>query len=204
LLVERLERLDGGAVKAAEVRHEGLGGREPPGEYARHRPGGSYRIAEQIRQVPLAAPQHRRFAAGRGRHVPGDDAEHLRDETVRRPCGQANGATRAHGSRDLIRGPLVVRREHDPEDAQHRVERCVRHGQVLGIPEAELGIEPLGRGAPAPAFEQRGNEIDADGIGAGAGRRQCGVAVAARDIEHPAAGPQVGSINEKLADQDDA
>jgi len=38
----------------------------------------------------------------------------------------------------------VVRREHGPERAQHRVERCVRHGQVLGVTEAELDVEPFG------------------------------------------------------------
>jgi hypothetical protein len=97
----------------------------------------------------------------------------------------------------------MVRREHGTEDAQHRVERRVRHGQVFGVTEPELDVEAFGHRPPASAFEQLGNVVDAEGVGAGAGRRQGGVAVAARDVEHLPAGPQVGRVGEQLAGQHD-
>ena len=120
------------------------------------------------------------------------------------PRGQADGAARAGDPDDLVRGPLMIGREHRPEDAQHRVEGPVLHGQVFGVAEPELDVEALGHRARASVLEQSGNVVDAEGVGAGAGRRQGGVAVAARDIQHLPACLQVGRVGQQLAGQHDA
>ena len=98
----------------------------------------------------------------------------------------------------------MIGREHRPEDAQHRVERRVRHGQGFGIAKPELDVEPFGHRTRASALEQFGNIVDAEDACARAGRRQGGVAVAARHIQHLPARLQAGRIGQQFADQHDA
>jgi hypothetical protein len=98
----------------------------------------------------------------------------------------------------------VIGREHRPEDGKRRVEGSVRHRQVFGVTEPELDVEAPGHRPLASALEQFGNVVDAQSVRAAARRRQGGVAVSARDVEHLPAGLQVGRVGEQLADQHDA
>ncbi len=95
----------------------------------------------------------------------------------------------------------MIGREHRSEHGKHRVEIPVRHRQVFEVAEPELGVEALGYRAHASVLEQFGYVVDAEGVGAGAGRCQGGVAVAARDIQHLPARFQVGRIGQQFADK---
>ena len=60
--------------------------------------------------------------------------------------------------------------------------------------------EPLGRGALAPAFEQRRHVVGRGHLAPAARRGERHVAVAGRDVEHLAAGAQIERLAQLLAD----
>ena len=158
------------------------------------------RVAEQVAQVVLPSPQQGRGDSGRRRHVGADGAEHLADEAVRCPGRQPEGAAGPGGSHHLVRGLLVVGREHGSVDRHGCVEGRVLHREVLGVALDELDVDALG-GHPDPAVgDELRHVVDAQRRSAGPGGGDGGVAVAAGDVEHPPAGPHVDRVDEHLAD----
>ena len=103
-------------------------------------------VAEQLRQVLLAAPQRRRLGAGRRRgrerlHGPEQRAEHA----LGRPAQQADRASGPADAHELVGGRLVVRREHHADRRHDDVEGRGLERQVLGVGRDPLDVEPFGR-----------------------------------------------------------
>ena len=136
------------------------------------------RLAEQLVEPLLGAPLDRRAQAGRRRHVRADRLEQLADEAVRRVGDEPDPAARPGDPDELVRGPLLVRREHRPEDRAHDVEAAVVERQRLGVALDELGVEALGLGAPTGPVEQGRDVVDADDLAAAPRGCEGGVAAA--------------------------
>jgi hypothetical protein len=156
------------------------------------------RVAEQRAQVRLRAPEERRGDARDGRHVAGDDLQHLADEPVRGPGGEPDPAAGAADAGHLRGGLLVVRREHRAEHRQDRVEARVRERDRLRVALDELDAHALGLDAAPAAREQPRDVVDADDVAAGAGSRDRRVAAAGGDVQDAPVGPQVDGLGEGL------
>jgi hypothetical protein len=145
-------------------------------------------------------PHKRRFDPVWRRQIFAERLEHLADETVRRPVGEANLALRPAHAQQLGGRLLLVRREHDAERRQHHVKARVRKGQRLGIRFLERDVEPFCLGALAAALEKRRHVVRGRNGGKPPRRRERGVAVAGGNIEHPLARAKVDAFAEQLAD----
>ena len=79
--------------------------------------------------------------------------EHLADEAIGRPIGQANLASTHADARHLGCSTVLVGGKHHPEDRDDNVEAGVRKWQRLRVGLAELDVEAVGSGALAGALE---------------------------------------------------
>jgi hypothetical protein len=134
--------------------------------------------------------------------VPADRSQHSADETLGRPAGQADTATRPRDPDQLARGAGVVGAEHHADGGEHEVERRVGVGKVLGVGLGELDGELLGRRPAARDVEQLGYVVHAVGAGGPAGRRQGDVPGAGGDVEHPGPGEDAEVVDEVLGHRD--
>ena len=161
------------------------------------------RVAEELAEVRLGAPEHRRLHSRRGRHVRANGAEGLADEPVGGPARQGDRPAGAADPGQLGRGPAVVGGEHRPVDREHGVEGGVRERKVFRVALDELDVEVFGRGAEAAALEQRRDVVDADGLAAPPCGRDRGVAAAGGDVEDAPPGLEVRGLAQVLGLEDD-
>src|SRR5262249_41259756 len=108
---------------------------------------------------------------------------------------------------DLARRGVLVRREHDAEGREGRVEAFVRERQRLGIRHLERDGQALGGGALLAAVEPRRDLVGRGGLGGAAGRGERGGggaggggAVAGGEVEDALAGLDVDRLAQALAD----
>ena len=156
--------------------------------------------AEQLLDPGLGAPLQRRGHAGRRRHVGADDLEHLADEPLGGPVGQADAAAGAHHAEQLGRRPLGVRREHHADGRQHDVEAGVLERQVLGVGHLGGEREPVGVRPSTGPLEQGLDVVGGGDVAAPASGGERRVAVAGGDVEHGLPGRHVDGLAEPLAD----
>ena len=159
--------------------------------------------AEQAAQMILVAPEGRRAHAGRRRDVLADGPEQAADEPPRGPAGQRDRAARAAYAHELVRGALVVGREHDADHGDDGVKGRVLERQRFGVALDEAHRQLLGGGALAPALQQRRDVVERHDVAEHARRGQRGVAAASGDVEHARSGAQVGGVAEVLGDDRD-
>jgi tetratricopeptide (TPR) repeat protein len=203
LALERREGLLRRPVPRAEEVDELLRRAEPEREGPlRHleRPDCS---SEELAQMGLGSPEHRRLQPCRRGHVRADRLEEPADEAVGRPARQGDRAAGPADPEQLGGRARVVGGEHRAEDRRDRVEGRVREGQRLGVALHELHGEALGGRALAAPLEQGRHVVDADRLAAVPGGRDGRVAAAGGDVEHAPAGPQVGRVAEVLGDEHD-
>jgi len=106
---------------------------------------------EELAQVHLGAPEHRRGQAGRRRHVRGHGPEELADDAVGPPARERDRPARPQDAEHLGCGARLIGGEHRAEDRDDGVEGLILGGQRLGVGLHELEIEPLHHGAhPRP------------------------------------------------------
>ena len=116
------------------------------------------RVAEELEQVRLAAPQRRGLGAGRrGRREGSDGAQERADQALRGPVQQPDGAAGTADAHELVGGLLVVGREHRADRGDDDVEGLVLEGQVLGVGldprDVDAGGRRRGGGPPRAARE---------------------------------------------------
>jgi len=86
-------------------------------------------------------------------------------------------------ARELVRSAVVVGREDHAEGRRDAVELGVSVRKLLGVPLVEAGHESgIGRG-PACLLDLVRGDVDADDVGAGAGRPQRNTARTAANVE---------------------
>jgi len=156
-------------------------------------------LAEKLMQVLLGSPQRRRGDPRRQRRMTRHRPEHLPDESLRCPVRHPDPPARAAGAQQLVRGSLMVGREHRAVGREHNVKLAVRERHLLCVSLDELDLEPFGRGALTAALEQLGDVVESDDrFPCPTCRRDRGVPGAAGDVEDPFSCAHVGSLGEQL------
>ncbi len=124
----------------------------------------------------------------------GNGDQHAPDEAFRRPICQRNPAAAPHHPRKLARRPLLIGRKHHAKRRQRSVERVGRERQLLGVTLQKVDRQPFRGRALAATLQKRRHVVQPDHATEAVRRRQRGVAVAARDIEHFRAGVELGRL----------
>ena len=160
-------------------------------------------VLVEVRAQPgFGAPLRRRQRAGRWRQVFTQRFEHLADEALRCPVGEADPASRPTDPRQF-RGSLgLVRRKHHAKGRKHRVKTGVFKGQCFGIRHLkdDIAIQALCPDPVLTAFKQCGDIVRRADDAASTRRRQRGVTVAGRHVEHSLIAQQVTGFGQLFAD----
>jgi hypothetical protein len=115
--------------------------------------------------------------------VAAHDAEHLSDESARRPVRQADAPIGPRHAQHFAGGAGVVRREHHAERRQHDVERAVGEGKRFDVGFLERHRQPVRFGAAPPLLEQPGDVVRGRYVGPAPGGRERRVAVAGGHVQ---------------------
>ena len=103
------------------------------------------------------------------------------------PRRHSDRTTFAEGAAEPVDCSLGIPQEEDPEAAQHRRERAIRHVEVLTVHHVDLGVHTGGLDALASEAHHRRRQVDADrpaGRTDLGGRRYEHGAPSATDVEH--------------------
>jgi hypothetical protein len=196
--VERVERLQRRAVVRPEVVRHVRRRRESEDEVLRRHPHVGDPVTEQLAEARGAAPLGRRPHTGRRRDAAADGLEQVTDEAVRRPVGQADGATGPDHPDQLGGGLLLVRREHHADHGEHRVELAVPVRQILRVGLLERDRQVLGLGAGPAAVHQVRHVIHGHDLAEAARGGDGRVAGAGGHVEHAGPGGQIGGLDQCL------
>ena len=119
----------------------------------------------------------------------------------RRPGDQPDRAAGPADPDQLVRGGLVVRREHDADAGEHRCRTRRRaYGSASASPTSQVELDPGLAGQPLADRQQLGGEVGGDTVRAGRGGRDGDVAGAGGDVEHPVAGLDAGGLDQDGAE----
>ena len=201
--LECREGLQRRPVPGAEEVDELVGRFEPEGERPLLQLQRGDRVAEELAEVGLGAPEHRRLHAGGG----GTCAPTVRKSSPMNPSGVQLARAIVPPGRQTRRSSAAAcawsGANIDPNTDVTASERRVRERQGFGVAFEQLDGEALGLRPEAAALEQRRDVVDADGRAAVAGRGDRGVAAAGGDVEDAPAGLEVGGVAEVLGDEHD-
>ena len=153
-------------------------------EQARFRSDGARISVEHFGQPRARSPQRRRFGPSGRRQIFAERLEDLSDKTFRRPVRQADLALGLADPHQLGGRAVLVRREHDAEGGEHRVEAVVIERQIFRVGFPEFDLHAFRRGARLAALQQRRHVVGRGDVTPPPRRSEAGHAVAGSDIEH--------------------
>ena len=198
--LERCERFQHRAVIGLEHVEEVLRRAIAELEEARFRLDRARLRVEHFGQPRACSPQRRRFGPGGRRQIFAERLEDLSDKTFRRPVGEADLALGLADPQQLGRRAVLVRREHDAEGGEHRVEAVIVERQVFRVGFPEFDLHAFRRGARLAAFQQRRHVVGRGDVAPPPRRGKARHAVAGGDIEHLRAGLEIERLAEFFAD----
>src|SRR5690606_30361961 len=150
---------------------------------------------KQIPQHGLGAPSGGRAQAGRRRRgIAADQPQQLADEALGRPVRQADASSGHDNARQLRGRPLLIRGEHDAKGGKRHIVAAVVERQRFGIGLAKRYGKALRIGPLLATREQRRHIVRGSDPRKTARRRQGGIPIAGRHVEHPAAGAQLDRL----------